>query len=40
VLPEELAQFQRLVDGLLAKEPENRFPSAAAALGELARMKV
>ena len=40
VLPEELGQFQRLIDGLLAKEPENRFPTAAAALGELARLKV
>ena len=40
VLPPELAQFQRLIDGLLAKEPQNRFPTAAAALGELARMKV
>lgn len=40
VLPEALGRFQRLIDALLAKEPENRFPTAAAALGELARMKV
>ena len=39
-LPEELQQFQRLLDGLLAKNPNDRFPTAAAALGELARMKV
>jgi serine/threonine protein kinase len=40
VLPEPLSRFQRLLDGLLAKNPAERFPSAAAALGELARMKV
>jgi len=40
VLPDNLSQFQRLIDGLLAKEPGNRFPTAAAALGELARLKV
>ncbi len=40
VLPEPLRHFQRLVDGLLAKTPADRFPSATAALGELARMKV
>ena len=40
VLPAELGRFQRLIDGLLAKDPVERFPTAAAALGELARMKV
>ncbi len=40
VLAEPLSQFQRLIDGLLAKSPTERFPSAAAALNELARMKV
>jgi serine/threonine protein kinase len=40
VLPEPLARFQRLIDGLLAKNPAERFPTAAAALNELARMKV
>lgn len=39
-LPEELRRFQRLIDGLLAKNPAERFPSASAALAELARMKV
>lgn len=40
VLPAELARFQRLVDGLLAKDPAERFPSIATAVAELARMKV
>jgi serine/threonine protein kinase len=40
VLPDEHSRFQRLVDGLLAKNPAERFPSAAAALAELAKMKV
>jgi serine/threonine-protein kinase PpkA len=40
VLPEALGHFQRLIDGLLAKSPADRFPSASAALHELARMKV
>lgn len=40
VLPPESSRFQRLIDGLLAKNPAERFPSAAAALGELAKMKV
>jgi serine/threonine protein kinase len=40
ILPDEHARFQRLVDGLLAKNPADRFPSAAAALAELAKMKV
>jgi serine/threonine-protein kinase PpkA len=39
-LPEQLQPFQRLVDGLLAKNPAERFPTAAAALAELSRMKV
>jgi serine/threonine-protein kinase PpkA len=40
LLPEELSRFQRLIDGLLAKNPAERFPSGATALGELAKMKV
>jgi serine/threonine protein kinase len=40
VLPPELTRFQRLIDGLLAKDPLERFPTAASALGELAKMKV
>lgn len=40
VLPPELARFQRLLDGLLAKDPRDRFPTAASALSELAKMKV
>lgn len=39
-LPAELARFQRLLDGLLAKNPDERFPSANAALATLAKMKV
>jgi len=39
-LPDELARFQNLIDGLLAKDPAERFPTAASALAELARMKV
>lgn len=39
-LPAELSHFQSLLDGLLAKSPQERFPTAAAALAELARMKV
>lgn len=40
LLPAELARFQRLIDGLLAKSPHERFPSGVTALGELSRMKV
>jgi serine/threonine protein kinase len=40
LLPEELGRFQYLLDGLLAKNPQDRFPSATAALAALARMKV
>jgi serine/threonine protein kinase len=40
ILPAELARFQSLIDGLLAKDPQDRFPSAATVLNELARMKV
>lgn len=40
VLPQELSRFQRLIDGLLAKDPAERFPSVATAVAELARMKV
>jgi serine/threonine protein kinase len=39
-LPEKVAQFQPLVDGLLAKDPAQRIPTAEAALTLLARMKV
>jgi len=39
-LPTELSRFQRLIDGLLAKNPDERFPSVETAVGELARMKV
>jgi serine/threonine protein kinase len=40
VLPAELSRFQRLIDGLLAKNPAERFPSVGTAVAELARMKV
>jgi serine/threonine protein kinase len=40
VLPDELARFQRLIDGMLAKDPNERFPTVAAAVAELARLKV
>jgi serine/threonine protein kinase len=39
-LPAALEPFQPLIDGLLAKNPAERFPNASAALAELARMKV
>jgi hypothetical protein len=39
-LPEKIAHFQPLVDGLLAKDPAKRIPSADAALAMLAKMKV
>lgn len=40
VLPEPIGRFQRLVDGMLAKEPHERFPTVASAVAELARLKV
>ncbi len=40
VLPPELSRFQRLIDGLLAKNPAERFPSISTAVAELARLKV
>jgi len=40
VLPEPLSRFQRLIDGLLAKDPNDRFPDVASAVAELARLKV
>lgn len=40
VLPDPLSRFQRLIDGLLAKEPHERFPNVASAVAELARLKV
>lgn len=40
VLPDSLARFQRLIDGMLAKEPHERFPTVASAVAELARLKV
>lgn len=39
-LPAELRHFQRLIDGLLAKNPADRFPSVASAVAELARLTV
>ena len=40
VLPEPLSRLQRLIDGMLAKEPHERFPTVASAVAELARLKV
>jgi serine/threonine-protein kinase PpkA len=40
VLPEPLSRYQRLIDGMLAKEPNERFPTVASAVAELARLKV
>ncbi|WP_116812024.1 serine/threonine protein kinase [Steroidobacter cummioxidans] len=40
VLPESLSRFQRLIDGMLAKDPNERFPTVASAVAELARLKV
>ncbi|WP_129775052.1 serine/threonine-protein kinase [Peristeroidobacter soli] len=40
VLPEPLSRFQRLIDGMLAKEPSERFPTVASAVAEMARLKV
>ena len=40
VLPEAFSRFQRLIDGMLAKEPSDRFPSVASAVAEMARLKV
>jgi serine/threonine-protein kinase PpkA len=40
VLPDTLSRFQRLIDGLLAKDPKERFPTIASAVAELARLKV
>ena len=39
-LPPELSRFQRLVEGLLAKNPAERFPTISSAVAELARLKV
>jgi serine/threonine protein kinase len=39
-LPAALEPFQSLIDGLLAKNPADRFPSASSAIAELARLKV
>ncbi len=39
-LPAELSRFQRLVEGLLAKNPAERFPTISSAVAELARLKV
>jgi serine/threonine protein kinase len=39
-LPEKVAQFQSLVDGLLAKNPAQRIPTAEAAMAALAKLKV
>jgi serine/threonine-protein kinase PpkA len=40
VLPEAFSRFQRLIDGMLAKEPAERFPTVASAVAEMARLKV
>lgn len=40
VLPDALKRFQRLIDGMLAKDPNERFPTIASAVAELARLKV
>ena len=40
VLPESLRRLQRLLDGMLAKDPQERFPTVASAVAELARLKV
>ena len=37
-LPEELAEYQPLINGMLAKQVENRFPSAHAVLDEIDRV--
>jgi serine/threonine-protein kinase PpkA len=39
-LSDDLRRFQPLVDGLLAKDAANRLPSTAAALAELAKLRV
>jgi serine/threonine protein kinase len=39
-LPEKLAEFQPLIDGLLAKDPEQRITNADAAMAMLSKMKV
>ena len=39
-LPSNLAHFQPLVDGLLAKDPAQRLPTADAALTMLSKLKV
>ena len=39
-LPPELSRFQRLIDGLLAKNPAERFPSVETAVAELAKLNV
>jgi serine/threonine-protein kinase PpkA len=40
VLPELFGRFQRLIDGMLAKDPAERFPTVASAVAEMARLKV
>ena len=37
-LPAELSEFQRLIDSMLAKRPEERFPDSAAVLSEIDRV--
>lgn len=39
-LPPELARFQHLIDGMLAKQPDDRFGSVRDVLAEMAKMKV
>jgi len=38
-LPERLAEYQRLVDGMLAKRPQDRYRDAAAVLEEIDRIR-
>ena len=40
VLPAPLSRFQPLLDGMLAKHVNDRFPTVASAVAELARLKV
>lgn len=38
-LPAELSEYQRLIDGMLAKRPEERFPDSATVLSEIDRVR-
>ena len=39
-LPPKLAHFQKVIDGLLAKNPTERFASVAATIAELGKLKI